>query len=83
MFTPKLQILPAAQRKLWEELGHTPKHFVLYGGTALIKKFGAPVEHDGVTAVTFTEKQVVCQLGIAPIRIDILTEITGVEFANA
>jgi len=35
MFTPKLAILPPAQRKLWDELSHTPKHFVLYGGTAL------------------------------------------------
>jgi hypothetical protein len=35
MFTPKLEILPPAQRRLWDELRHTPKHFVLYGGTAL------------------------------------------------
>jgi len=35
MSTPKLEILPPAQRRLWDELSHTPKHFVLYGGTAL------------------------------------------------
>lgn len=35
MFTPKLETLPPAQRRLWGELRHTPKHFVLYGGTAL------------------------------------------------
>ena len=35
MFNPKLEILPPAQRRLWDELSHTPKHFVLYGGTAL------------------------------------------------
>jgi hypothetical protein len=35
MFNPKLEILPPAQRRLWGELRHTPKHFVLYGGTAL------------------------------------------------
>ena len=35
MFTPKLEILPFAQRRLWDELKHTPKKFVLYGGTAL------------------------------------------------
>jgi Nucleotidyl transferase AbiEii toxin, Type IV TA system len=34
-FAPKLEILPPAQRRLWEELKHTPKDFVLYGGTAL------------------------------------------------
>ena len=48
-----------------------------------LKKFGAPLDHDGVTAETFTEKRMVYQIGIAPVRIDILTEITGVEFSNA
>ena len=35
MFTPKLETLPPAQRRLWDELRHTHKHFLLYGGTAL------------------------------------------------
>jgi hypothetical protein len=48
-----------------------------------LKKFGAPLEHDGITSETFTEKQVVYQIGIAPVRVDILTEITGVEFSDA
>jgi hypothetical protein len=48
-----------------------------------LKEFGAPLDHDGVTSETFTEKRVVYQIGIAPVRIDILTEITGVEFSNA
>jgi hypothetical protein len=48
-----------------------------------LTKFGAPLEHDGITAETFTEKQVVYQIGIAPVRIDILTNVTGVEFPNA
>jgi predicted nucleotidyltransferase len=48
-----------------------------------LRKFGAPLEHDGITAETFTEKQVVYQIGIAPVRIDILTEITAVEFPDA
>src|SRR5437588_12421962 len=43
-----------------------------------LKKFGAPLEHDAITAETFAEKQVVYQIGIAPVRIDILTDITGV-----
>ena len=50
---------------------------------AALTKFGAPLEHDGITAHTFTEAQVVYQIGIAPVRIDILTEITGVEFTDA
>jgi hypothetical protein len=48
-----------------------------------LTKFGAPLEHDGITAHTFTEVQIVYQIGIAPVRIDILTEITGVEFSDA
>jgi hypothetical protein len=48
-----------------------------------LKKSGAPLEHDGITAETFTDKQVVYQIGIAPVRIDILTQITGVEFTAA
>ena len=40
MFTPKLEVLPLAQRKLWNELKGTPKHFVLYGGTALALRLG-------------------------------------------
>jgi len=48
-----------------------------------LKKFGAPLEHDGITSETFAEKQVVYQIGVAPVRIDILTEITGVEFSSA
>jgi hypothetical protein len=48
-----------------------------------LKKFGAPLDHDGITSDTFSEKQVVYQIGVAPVRIDILTEITGVEFSSA
>ncbi len=40
MFDPKLDILPAAQRRLWDELGGTPPEFVLYGGTALALRLG-------------------------------------------
>src|SRR5664279_5607645 len=48
-----------------------------------LKKFGALLDHDQVTAETFTDQQVVYQIGIAPVRIDILTEITGVKFPDA
>jgi predicted nucleotidyltransferase len=48
-----------------------------------LRKFGAPLEHDGITNETFTGRQVVYQIGIAPVRIDVLTEITGVEFPDA
>ena len=39
-FQPRLDILPAAQRKLWCELGATPDHFTLYGRTALALRLG-------------------------------------------
>ena len=45
-----------------------------------LRKFGAPLDNDGITVETFSEKQVVYQIGIAPVRIDIMTEITGVSF---
>jgi hypothetical protein len=34
-FVPRLNKLPAAQRVLWPKLKEVPRHFVLYGGTAL------------------------------------------------
>jgi hypothetical protein len=40
MFIPNLSILPGPQRQLWAELRHTPKAFVLYGGTALALRLG-------------------------------------------
>ena len=40
MFDPKIEILPTAQRSLWEELGSTPSTFVLYGGTAMALRLG-------------------------------------------
>ena len=40
MFQPHLKILPPAQRTLWPELAEVPKHFVLYGGTALALRMG-------------------------------------------
>lgn len=40
LFNPKIEILPAAQRSLWAELGKTPRHFVLYGGTAMALRLG-------------------------------------------
>jgi|SRR5215831_3346798 len=48
-----------------------------------LRRFGAPLEHDEITAGTFADKQVVYQIGVAPVRIDILTEITAVGFMDA
>ncbi len=45
-FSPKLNILPESQRALWKELKATPKHFVLYGGTAVALRLGHRVSED-------------------------------------
>jgi len=34
-FSPRFDILPEPQKKLWPKLIQVPKHFVLYGGTAI------------------------------------------------
>jgi hypothetical protein len=46
MSTPKLEILPQAQRRLWNELKNTPQEFVLYGGTALALRLGHRTSED-------------------------------------
>ena len=38
---PRLDILPFEQRRLWPNLSEVPKHFVLYGGTAIALRLGA------------------------------------------
>jgi len=39
-FTPRIDILPPPQRRLWDELAAVPGEFVLYGGTALALHLG-------------------------------------------
>lgn len=39
-FTPRVDILPEVQRRLWPELGGTPSDFTLYGGTAIALRLG-------------------------------------------
>ena len=46
MSAPKLEILPQAQRHLWQELRDTPQEFVLYGGTALALRLGHRTSED-------------------------------------
>lgn len=44
-------------------------------------EFGAPLL--GVTPEDFTEPDVVYQIGVTPVRVDIMTSVTGVEFEDA
>lgn len=46
-----------------------------------LAKFGAPLS--GISENTFTEKNIVFQIGIAPRRVDIITHIDGVSFKDA
>lgn len=46
MFTPKLEVLPPAQRDLWPKLADLPDHFVLYGGTAVALRCGHRISED-------------------------------------
>jgi hypothetical protein len=39
-FSPRLEILPPAQRQLWHELNQVPAEFTLYGGTAIALHLG-------------------------------------------
>jgi hypothetical protein len=39
-FVPRREILPPAQKRLWDELSAVPRDFVLYGGTALALHLG-------------------------------------------
>ncbi len=50
---------------------------------AALNRFGAPLKSDKITVETFTRPSLTYQIGIAPVRIDILTSITGVEFSDA
>jgi hypothetical protein len=46
-----------------------------------LARFGAPL--DALDPIDFTDPETVFQIGVAPIRIDILTSIDGVEFEDA
>ena len=45
--------------------------------------FGAPLTQHGVTEADFARPGTVYQMGLPPRRIDVLTQISGVDFADA
>lgn len=46
-FTPRLDVLPHSQKRLWPELGKAPDlGFTLYGGTAIALRLGHRVSVD-------------------------------------
>jgi hypothetical protein len=46
-----------------------------------LREFGAPLQ--GVSEADFSSPGCTYQIGVVPIRIDILTELTGLDFADA
>jgi hypothetical protein len=46
-----------------------------------LRGFGAPLE--SVTAADFSRPGIAYQIGLPPLRIDVLTELTGLEFDRA
>lgn len=45
--------------------------------------FGAPLVQDRLVVKDFTSDDLTYQIGVAPVRIDILTRISGIQFADA
>ncbi|MBX3175290.1 MAG: hypothetical protein KF709_12815 [Gemmatimonadaceae bacterium] len=45
--------------------------------------FGAPVESLGLTKAELSRPDIVAQLGLPPVRIDLMTGLSGVRFADA
>jgi len=48
-----------------------------------LAEFGAPLQKDGLLPKDFTSEDMTYQIGVAPVRIDILTRISGIQFAVA
>ena len=48
-----------------------------------LSRFGAPLANHRVTATDFAARGTVYQMGLPPMRIDVLTQIDGVEFDEA
>lgn len=46
-----------------------------------LKKFGAPLS--GISAADFKDKTMILQIGIAPVRIDIMIDVPGLNFEIA
>lgn len=48
-----------------------------------LARFGAPLQKDGLTARDFESEDLTYQIGVEPIRIDILTRVSGIQFSEA
>jgi hypothetical protein len=64
MFSPRLDILPDAQQRLWPELAQTPDSFILYEGTAIALRLGhrSSVDFDFFTLMSFEPHSLLAEL---------------------
>lgn len=46
-----------------------------------LKKFGAPLR--GIKSENFRDKSMILQIGVAPVRIDIMLDVPGISFQSA
>lgn len=60
---PRVDILPAAQQRLWPELAQTPDHLILYRGTAIALRLAhrTSVDFDFFSMATFEPHSVLKQ----------------------
>jgi hypothetical protein len=65
-FSPRYDVLPPPQRSLCSELHQIPKHFVLYGGTAIALRLGHRVslDFDFFTSQSFAPDRLLAQVPI-------------------
>jgi len=63
MFSPSFEILPEPQKNIWAELSEIPKHFVLYGGTAIALRLNhrQSVDFDFFTSQPIEADALLCQ----------------------
>lgn len=48
-----------------------------------LAEFGAPLQKDGLLPEDFAGEDLTYQIGVAPVRIDVLTRTSGIQFAEA
>ena len=48
-----------------------------------LAEFGAPLQNDGLVPEDFMGDGMTYQIGVAPIRVDVLTHISGIQFPEA
>lgn len=65
-FAPRLEILPASQRQLWDEMSSIPAAFTLYGGTAIALHLGhrTSIDFDFFASIGFDARTLAAQLPI-------------------